>query len=76
MKSLLNRVTKLHQKEFEVVPEAWSKLNDVLSLLGIFVLDILLKRKIGYEIEQFEKWIEASKQMREKIILFSKKSRN
>jgi hypothetical protein len=35
--SLLNRVTKLHQKEFEVVPEAWSKLNDALFRLRGFV---------------------------------------
>jgi len=25
---LLDRATKLHQREFEVLPEAWSKLND------------------------------------------------
>ncbi len=26
--ALLDRTTKLHQREFEVLPEAWSKLND------------------------------------------------
>lgn len=36
--TLLNRVTKLHEKEFEVVPEAWSKLNDVLPHLRSLVV--------------------------------------
>ena len=35
--SLFNRVTKFHEKEFEVLPEAWSKLHDTLSVLLRFV---------------------------------------
>ena len=35
--SLLNRVTTFHQKEFEVIPEAWSKLHEVLFRLRPFV---------------------------------------
>ncbi|MDD2335216.1 MAG: hypothetical protein PHD01_01410 [Geobacteraceae bacterium] len=35
--SLLNRVTTLHQKEFEVIPEAWSRFHEVLFRLRPFV---------------------------------------
>lgn len=32
--SLLSRVTKIHEKEFEVLPEAWSKLHDALDIIS------------------------------------------
>ena len=32
--SLFNRVTKIHEKEFEVLPQAWGKLQDALSQVG------------------------------------------
>jgi len=35
--SLFNRVTKIHEKEFEVLSEAWGKLNDVLNFLSSLV---------------------------------------
>lgn len=31
---LFNRVTKIHEKEFEVLPEAWAKLQDALGLIS------------------------------------------
>lgn len=31
---LFNRVTKIHEKEFEVLPEAWIKLQDALGLIS------------------------------------------
>jgi len=33
---LLSRVTKIHEKEFEVLPEAWSKLHDALEIISWF----------------------------------------
>jgi len=38
--ALLDRATKLHQREFEVLPEAWSKLNDSFWCTRGFVLPI------------------------------------
>ncbi len=35
--ALLDRATKLHQREFEVLPEAWSKLNDAFWTVQSFV---------------------------------------
>src|SRR5713226_6531111 len=35
--ALLDRATKLHQREFEVLPEAWSKLNDAFWNVRGFV---------------------------------------
>lgn len=32
--ALFNRITKIHEKEIEVLPEAWSRLHQVLSLLS------------------------------------------
>ena len=34
--SLLSRVTKIHEKEFEALPEAWSKLHDALEIISWF----------------------------------------
>jgi hypothetical protein len=34
---LLDRATKLHQREFEVLPEAWYKLNDAFWVVRVFV---------------------------------------
>ena len=34
--SLLNRVTKIHEKEFEVLPAAWNKLHDALEMISWF----------------------------------------
>ena len=34
--SLLNRVTKIHEKEFEVLPAAWNKLYDALEMISSF----------------------------------------
>lgn len=33
----LNRINKIHEKEFEVLPEAWIKLNDALGKISSFV---------------------------------------
>jgi len=35
--ALLDRAVKLHQREFEVLPEAWSKLNDAYWYVKSFV---------------------------------------
>ncbi|GAB3498912.1 hypothetical protein GCM10027399_24600 [Curvibacter fontanus] len=35
--ALLDRATKLHQREFEVMPEAWAKLNDAYWKVSAFV---------------------------------------
>ncbi len=32
--ALFNRVTKIHEKEFDVLPKAWAKLQDVLAQVG------------------------------------------
>ncbi len=34
--SLLSRVTKIHEKEFEVLPDAWGKLHDALEIISWF----------------------------------------
>ena len=34
--SLLSRVTKIHEKEFEVLPEAWNKLHDAHEIISWF----------------------------------------
>jgi hypothetical protein len=34
MNSLFNRVTKIHEKEFEVLPEAWHKMQDALGRIS------------------------------------------
>jgi hypothetical protein len=34
--SLFNRVTKIHEKEFEVLPEAWHKMQDALGRTSSF----------------------------------------
>ena len=34
--TLLNRVTKIHQKEFELLPTAWNKLHDALEMISWF----------------------------------------
>ncbi len=34
--TLLNRVTKIHEKEFQVLPEAWNKLQDCFIKLSYF----------------------------------------
>jgi hypothetical protein len=33
----MDRTTKLHQHEFEVLPEVWSRLTDAFTLIGDFV---------------------------------------
>ena len=35
--TLFNRVTKIHEKEFEVLPEAWNKLQDALGMISTIV---------------------------------------
>jgi hypothetical protein len=35
--ALLDRTTTLHQREFEVVPEAWAKLNDTVSAVQALI---------------------------------------
>ncbi len=35
--TLFNRVTKIHEKEFEVLPESWSKLHDAKSIISNLV---------------------------------------
>ena len=35
--ALLDRAVKLHQREFDALPEAWSKLNDVYWYVRSFV---------------------------------------
>ena len=37
LSSLFNRVTKIHEKEFEVLPEAWLKMQDALGRVSAFV---------------------------------------
>jgi len=37
LNSLFNRVTKIHEKEFEVLPEAWLKMQDALGRISGFV---------------------------------------
>jgi hypothetical protein len=39
LNSLLNRVTKIHEKEFEVLPQAWVKLDILLDLIRQFLLE-------------------------------------
>lgn len=34
--SLLSRVTKIHEREFEALPQAWSKLHDALEIISWF----------------------------------------
>ncbi|MBW8000895.1 MAG: hypothetical protein FVQ80_02605 [Planctomycetes bacterium] len=40
---LFNRVTKIHEKEFEVLPEAWFKMQDALGRISSLVSRITLR---------------------------------
>lgn len=40
LNSLFNRVSKIHEKEFEVLPEAWFKMQDALGRISAFVSKI------------------------------------
>jgi len=55
--SLFNRVTKMQEKEFEVLPVAWSKLNDAHGPLMVCVLGFQeypnLQRMSEDELEEF-----------------------
>jgi hypothetical protein len=34
---LFNRITKIHEKEFEILPEVWRKMQDALGIISNFV---------------------------------------
>jgi hydrogenase maturation factor HypF (carbamoyltransferase family) len=56
LNALLNRVTKIHEKEFEVLPQAWEKLHDLLDSVNQFLREthsISLKEKSASELESF-----------------------
>jgi hypothetical protein len=38
--TLMDRTTKLHQREFDVLPEAWSRLNDAFAQTNVVVSPI------------------------------------
>ncbi len=55
--SLFNRATKIHEKEFEVLPIAWEKLDNLLDLIRKFILETHsipdLNNKSSQELEEF-----------------------
>lgn len=55
--SLFDRVTKIHEKEFEVLPIAWEKLDDLLDLISKFLRETHyipdLNNKSPQELEEF-----------------------
>jgi hypothetical protein len=57
LNSLFNRVTKIHEKEFEVLPQAWAKLNILLDLICKFSTETPyipeLNQKNPSELEKF-----------------------
>ncbi|MBD3349946.1 MAG: hypothetical protein GF364_00490 [Candidatus Lokiarchaeota archaeon] len=54
--SLFNRVTKIHEKEIEVLPIAWKKLDDLLDLLRKFIREHhCINNKSPKELDDFYK---------------------
>ena len=57
LNSLLNRATKIHEKEFEVLPQAWTKLDNLLDLVRQFIRETHsipdLNNKSSQELEEF-----------------------
>jgi hypothetical protein len=57
LNSLFNRATKIHEKEFEVLPEAWTKLDNLLDLARQFIRETHsipdLNNKSSQELEVF-----------------------
>jgi hypothetical protein len=56
LNSMFNRVTKIHEKEFEVLPQAWGRLNDLLDLVRQFIREthrISLNNKSASGLEEF-----------------------
>jgi len=53
----LSRVTKIHEKEFEVLPQAWTKLDNLLDLVRQFIRETHsipdLNNKSSQELEEF-----------------------
>lgn len=57
LNSLFNRATKIHEKEFEVLPQAWTKLDNLLDLVRKFIRETHsipnLNNKSSQELEEF-----------------------
>lgn len=57
LNSLFNRVTKIHEKEFEVLPQAWIKLDSLLDLICQFLRETHyipeLNQKSPSDLEKF-----------------------
>ena len=53
----LSRITKIHEKEFEVLPQAWTKLDNLLDLVRQFIRETHsipnLNNKSSQELEEF-----------------------
>jgi hypothetical protein len=71
LNSLFNRVTKIHEKEFEVLPEAWSKIQDALGHISSLVAMLKtwpdLDRMNEIELEEFIDQSKLRKSEKEKL---------
>jgi len=71
LNSLFNRVTKIHEKEFEVLPEAWSKMQDALGRISSLVAMLKtwpdLDRMNEIELEEFIDQSKLRKSEKEKL---------
>jgi len=53
----LSRVTKIHEKEFEVLPQAWEKLNNLLDLVRQFIRETYAISLDQYSASDLEKFL-------------------
>jgi hypothetical protein len=77
LNSIFNRVTKIHEKELEVLPQAWGRLHDLLDSVTQFIREthrISLNNKSTSELEKFLSKQNLSKD--EKQIIFESKDKD
>jgi hypothetical protein len=59
--ALFSRITKIHEKEFEVLPEAWKKLQEALGRISSFVSPLKYRKDLdGMEPEVLIEFLEKS----------------
>lgn len=77
LSSLFNRVTKIHEKEFEVLPEAWSKMQNALGRISSLVAMLKtwpdLDQMNATELEEFLEQSKLRESEKEKLRSSTKK---
>lgn len=79
--SLLNRVTKIHEKEFEVLPEAWIRLQDALGAMTQLAQPLPsgyqdASRMSNVELNEFLETLELSQREKEELVNSTDNNRN